>query len=152
MTTDILRGHAIDQPGAHLQRCRIGREQPLNGGERLRCSAGTLRVISPATILRGGQMVLSSVATPFLVAKAAHDARQEREQRHAWRPRPGTRQRAQYRLMQQVGPRHTVGEGVGAQSRDGAQPQQIFLLQRSQRRAHVPPQPDGILALFLNLL
>src|SRR5215469_18171560 len=104
MTTDILRGHATDQPGDHLQCCRVAREQPLNGGERLRCRTGPLRVISPATIVQGGQMVLSSVAAPLLVAKAAHDARQEREQRHAWWPRPGTRQRAQYRFMQQVRP------------------------------------------------
>jgi len=37
MMADILRSHSTDQPGDHLQCCLVGREQPLNGGKRLRC-------------------------------------------------------------------------------------------------------------------
>jgi hypothetical protein len=102
MTTDIVRYHPAEQSGDHLQCCLVGREQPLNGGERFRCRAGPFRVT--AAIVRGGQMILSSVVAPLLVAEAAHDARQKGEQRHARRPRPRARQRAQHRLMQQIGP------------------------------------------------
>ena len=52
--------------------------------------------------------------------------------------------------MQQVGPRHTVGEGSGAQPRDRAQAQQIFLRQRGQCRAHVALRRDGFQVDDLN--
>jgi hypothetical protein len=90
-------------------------------------------------------MIPPPVAAPLLVAEAAHDARQKGEQRHTWRPRPRARQRAQHRLMQQVGPRHTAGEGAGAQPGDPTQTQQIFLRQRGPRPAaaarHAGPLP-----------
>ena len=97
-------------------------------------------------------MIPPPVTAPLLVAEAAHDARQKGEQRHTWRPRPRARQRAQHRLMQQVGPRHTAGEGAGAQPGDPTQTQQIFLRQRGQRRAHVPRRRHDMPARFPTLL
>ena len=83
-------------------------------------------------------MILSAVAAPLLVANTAHDACQKGEQRHTRRSWSCAGQRAQDCLMQQVGPRHTLGERAGTQPGDRAQAQQIFLRKRGQRRAHVP--------------
>ena len=46
---------------------------------------------SPANIVRSGQIILSAMMAPLLVAEVAHDARQKGEQRHTRRPRPSAR-------------------------------------------------------------
>ena len=75
MTTDTLRYHAPDESGDHLQCCHVGREQPLNSGERLHRRTGPFRVVSLATIERSGQMILSAVTAPLLVARSRAIAR-----------------------------------------------------------------------------
>jgi len=143
---------AADQSGNHFQCWLVRRKQPQNTGERLRRRAGPFRIVGPAAAVQDVETVLSAVTAPLLVAEAAHDARQKGEQRHARRPRPRAGQRAQHRFVQQVGPRHTVGERARTQLGDRAQPQQIFLRQCGQRRAHISPRWRSRPTLFLNLL
>src|ERR1700730_3836782 len=75
-STDVLRYHAADESGDHLQCCHVGRERPWNSGERLRRRTGPFRVVGLATIERSGQMILSAVTAPLLVARSRAIARQ----------------------------------------------------------------------------
>ena len=52
MTTDLLGCHAAHQSGDHFQCRLVGREQPLNGGEHLRCRTGPFGVVWPATTVK----------------------------------------------------------------------------------------------------
>jgi hypothetical protein len=65
MTTDILSCHAADKPGNHFQSCLVGREQPLDSGERLGRRASPFRVASRAAVVQGGQVILSAVPAPL---------------------------------------------------------------------------------------
>lgn len=94
----IQAGH---QPGDHLRGRLVGREQSVDGGERLHGRVGPFRIVGlPGIVsIQAGQRFLSLSPAPLLVAQAPHDAGEESDQRHPRRPRPRASHRAHHGLI-----------------------------------------------------